>query len=333
MVEINNKLDLLNSCLNSDDKEFDEYYNKAKELTNTQFGNKRKLFNPIYVSDICLADCPYCGYRISNKGIPRKTLKPLEVVQEANYLGSRGVSNLLLLAGDYKHSKYVEMLSENISALKKQVNPNWIGIEVATLEVSEYAKLKNAGAESVTVFQETYNRKRYAELHTVTEYKGDFDNRYNAQERAIKGGFEEVGFGVLYGVGFWKEDTLQMAEQALDLQEKYPNVKLRFSFPRLQLSKGQDESCKTEEVTEGNIEKAFVGIRLLFPNASMVLTGRESVNFLTEYASVVDTLGYNGATNVGGYTGIGKGLNQFQLNSENDFSNFKNQLEKKYDLD
>ena len=162
MVEINNKLDLLNSCLNSDDKEFDEYYNKAKELTNTQFGNKRKLFNPIYVSDICLADCPYCGYRISNKVIPRKTLKPLEVVQEANYLGSRGVSNLLLLAGDYKHSKYVEMLSENISAFKKQVNPNWIGIEVATLEVSEYAKLKNAGAESVTVFQETYNRKRYA---------------------------------------------------------------------------------------------------------------------------------------------------------------------------
>jgi len=326
------KIDMLLDCLYSNNKDFSKYWDNAQKLTDKYFGIKRILFNPIYLSDICLADCPYCGFRVSNKGVSRKTLKPQETIEEARFLINRGVKNILLLAGDFKHSKYVEMLRQNIISLKRMEDINWLGIEVATLETDEYKILLDAGANSVTVFQETYNRNRYDMLHTVTEYKGDYYNRYNAQEKAIKAGFKEVGFGVLYGVGFWQEDTIAMAEHALQIQDKYPNIHLRFSFPRLQLSNGQDESCQIEKVTKQQLQRAITSIRLLFPSASLVLTGRETVDFLVENASVVNVLGYNGSTMVGGYANNTEGVSQFQLNNRSVFNTFKNKLELHYTL-
>jgi 2-iminoacetate synthase len=158
------------------------------------------------------------------------------------------------------------------------------------------------------------------------EYKGDFDFRFNAQERAIQAGIKEVGFGVLYGVGAWREDTIAMAEHAGAIQNRYPSAKLRFSFPRLKNSTGQSADCKTETVSEWQLLRAIVGIRLSFPDSSLVLTGRESIQFLTEHASVVDVLGYNGSTAVGGYTLNGEGPSQFGLNSEHSFTDFSCEL-------
>lgn len=316
-------------CLEAPEDEFSNLFQKASAITTEYFGKKRSLFNPIYVSDICLSDCPYCGYRISNKEFQRKTLKQNETIQEATFLKERGIKNILVLAGDYKHSKYVEMLVTNIETIKQKIQPDWLGVEVATLDIDEYVKLKDAGAESVTVFQETYNRNRYNQLHKSPQYKGDFDFRYNAQERAIKAGINEVGFGVLYGVGFWIDDTIAMAEHALDLKSKYPFVKLRFSFPRLRLSLGQSDSCKTEEINEYQLLRAIVGIRLSFPDASLVLTGRETADFLTNNASIVDVLGFDGATGVGGYSIIKNGLNQFELDSEDNFNSFYQKFSKK----
>lgn len=307
-------------CITSNDVNFKQYVSKAEKITFENFGLKRNLFNPIYISDICLADCPYCGFRVSNKSISRKTLKPSETIAELDVLIERGVKNILLLAGDYKHSKYVEMLKTNIQTIKQFRNIDWLGIEVATLNIEEYKILYEAGAESVTVFQETYNRAIYDKLHQNPEYKGDFDFRYNAQERAIMAGFKEVGFGVLYGIGNWFEDTLAMAEHAIKLKEKYPIVKFRFSFPRLKLSKGLDKNCVTENVTTAQIYRAIVAFRILFPDSKIVLTGRESIDFLSHSVSIVDTIGYAGSTAVGGYSKIDKGLNQFDLSNEANFN-------------
>lgn len=325
-IKHSTRIEKLISCLNADNEELTKFVEDAQKITLRFFEKKRTLFNPVYVSDICLADCPYCGFRISNKTKARKTLKPSEAVNEVNFLLDRGVDNVLLLAGDYKHSKYVEMLMSNIKAIKHQNNVNWLGIEIATLETEEYALLRSAGADSVTVFQETYNRNRYITLHNNSEFKGDFDFRYNAQQRAIQAGFKEVGLGVLYGIGFWKEDTIGMAEHAMEIQEKYPGIGLRFSFPRLQLSETQDENCRTEDVSEHELLRAIVGIRLMFPQASLVLTGRESVDFLTTNAAFVNILGYNGSTAVGGYTTAINKLNQFELQSDMAFQDYLNLL-------
>jgi 2-iminoacetate synthase len=326
MLVLNNTaIQPLLSCIEASEDEFEVYNAKAIKLTRINFGNKRKLFNPVYVSDVCFADCPYCGYRGSNVQFKRRILKPDETVKEALFVKQRGVNCILVLAGDYKHSKYVEMLCGNIKAIKDEVNPAWLGVEVATLEVDEYAKLKEAGANSVTVFQETYNRKRYSQLHQV-KYKGDFDFRFNAQKRAVLAGFEEIGLGILYGIGFWKDDTIAMAEHALQLREEFPHVKFRFSFPRLQLSTGQEANCKTEDVTTSDLIKAIVGIRLTFPQDSLVFTGRETVEFLCKSASIVNILGYAGQTAVGGYTLDGDGFSQFELDGNDDFSCFFNAL-------
>jgi len=313
----------LEICLADDNKNFASFYKKAVKLTQQNFGNKRLLFNPIYVSDVCFADCPYCGYRGMNVQFKRKTLTPEETIKEAMFLKQRGINCILVLASDYKNSQYqyVEMLYHNIKVIKEEVNPEWLGIEVATLEIDEYARLKEAGANSVTVFQETYNRKRYAQLHQ-TEHKGNFDFRYNAQRRAIMAGFSEVGFGALYGVGFWKDDTIAMAEHALQLREEFPHVKFRFAFPRLQVSEGQEADCRTEYVTTLDLEKAMTYIRLLFPNDNLVLTGRESASFLCKSAAIVNILGYAGQTSVGGYTLNNYGANQFELNKKISFEGF-----------
>jgi len=311
----------IETCLAENDESFVAYYEKAAKITQQNFGNKRLLFNPVYVSDVCLADCPYCGFRGMNVQLKRKTLKPEETVKEAMFLKQRGINCILVLAGDYKHSQYVDMLYHNIKAIRKEVNPEWLGVEVATLEIDEYARLKEAGANSVTVFQETYNRKRYAQLHQ-TQYKGDFDFRYNAQRRAILAGFSEVGLGTLYGIGFWKDDTIAMAEHALQLREEFPCVKFRFSFPRLQISEGQEANCRTEYVTTSDLLKAITYIRLMFPKDNLVLTGRENVHFLCKSAAIVNVLGYAGQTNVGGYTMNNARNCQFELNRNESFEMF-----------
>jgi len=327
-VYLNSKIEVALSILNSNSTDFEKLREKAEQITKAIFANRRALFNPIYVSNICLADCPYCGYRISNKGLARKTLSPNQSIKEAEFLKERDVKNVLVLAGDYRHDKYIEMLTQNISAIKNSVNPKWLGIEVATLDQEEYVILKKSGAKSVTVFQETYNKRRYNKLHTNIEYKGDFEYRYNSLERAINAGFEEVGLGVLYGVGFWKEDTLAMIEHALNLEKKYPNVRLRFSFPRLQLSTGQDAECQTEIVKNIDLIKAIVTVRTIFPTANLVLTGRENSSFLLDLLSVVNVVGYDGSTKVGGYSIDRNGLEQFELNQNSDFDSFLNSFSK-----
>jgi 2-iminoacetate synthase len=322
-------LTTLIDVLDSDENQFKAFYSQAAAITDEIFGKKRTLFNPIYVSNICLADCSYCGYRVSNKGLPRKTLSPTEVAEEARFLRARGIEDILVLAGDYKHDSYMEMLLGNIRAINEAVCLRWLGVEVATLETHEYQKLRDARVSSVTVFQETYDRLRYGKLHNTPQYKADFDFRYNAQERAIRAGIKEVGLGVLYGVGSWRADTIAMAEHAAAIQNGYPSAKLRFSFPRLQRSTGQSADCQTEAVSEAQLLRAIVGVRLSFPDSSLVLTGRESIQFLTDHASVVDVLGYGGATSVGGYTVDKNGLQQFTLNSKDTFNRFISTLRDK----
>jgi 2-iminoacetate synthase len=318
----------MQACLEADDKNFVSYRKKAAKLTKQNFGNKRTLFNPVYVSDVCIADCPYCGFRSTNEQFKRRTLKPEEAVKEAMFLKQRGINCILVLAGDYEHPQYVEMLYNNIRAIREEVNPEWLGIEVATLEVDEYACLKEAGANSVTVFQETYNCKRYAQLHQA-KYKIDFDFRYNSQRRAIMAGFMEVGFGALYGVGYWKDDTIAMAEHASQLRKEFPSVKFRFSFPRLQISEGQDANCRTENVNERDLLRAITFIRLNFPKDNLVLTGRENIDFLCESTTMVNILGYAGQTSVGGYTLDNSGTNQFELKRNGSFEMFNQALKER----
>jgi len=291
----------LREVIDSSENKFIIYRQRAVDLTKKHFSNKRKLFNPLYISNTCVNDCLYCGYRISNKTYPRRTLTPEQSFKEAIFLISRGVKNIIVLAGEYSKDKYFDMIVNHIIAIKKS-NPLWIGIEVAPLDAEQYRHLASIGADSVIVFQESYDRQIYAIVHGKKTPKSDYDFRYETPFRAVTGGIKEVGLGVLYGVGDWFEDTCNMMEHASKISQFDSEVKIRFSFPRLMESTCQERNVMREEVTEVILERIMVTARLLFPQARLVLTARESQKFRLDMLDVITDIGEAGSTIVGGYT-------------------------------
>ena len=318
------------NLLLSSDTDFVEFKFKAEILTSENFGNVRKMFNPVYVSNICMDDCIYCGYRISNRDVKRKELTVFQSIEEVNFLTQRGVKNILILAGEYKHEKYVSMLCKQIRGIKQNTNINSLGVEIASLEISDYTKILEAGADSITIFQETYDKHRYAFLHKKG-LKADYQYRLEAPERACAAGFTSVGLGILFGVNDWKNDIIALVNHAKSLQDKFPNLKLRFSFPRLKESYGQDITCQKEIVNDNQIIRSIVLLRLLFPNCDLILSGRENCNFLLSNASIVNIFGKSGTTKVGGYTTYVKEneLEQFELNDDVNFTEFTEKLKTK----
>jgi len=313
--------------LASSDDDFRAFTEKAVASTWDRFKNRRILFNPLYVSNVCINDCAYCGYRRSNRNALRRTLTPKEAVGEARVLAKRGIRHVLILAGEYSKGPYFDMLRRCIGAIRDEKVMDWIGVEVAPLNERQYAQLRVDGVNSVTVFQETYDRWIYTRLHEGVGPKGDFDYRAGALNRAISAGIMEVGLGVLYGLGDWFADTCAMAEHARHLQSINSELKVRFSFPRLMPSQSQDTDLSRQFVDESMLSKSIIAMRLAFPGASLVLTGRESKSFLLRHAPIADVLGKAGSTAVGGYTQWDASpLEQFSLNEDCALEDFRKLL-------
>jgi 2-iminoacetate synthase len=319
---------MLEQVLDSTDENFSTYADLAAAATERTFGHARTFFAPLYVSNVCVNDCRYCGYRRSNEDVRRRTLTPVEAAMEATALRTSGVNHILLLAGEYALGRYFDMLLQNIRAIREAVADCWLGVEVAPLQECHYRRLKMEGVDAVSVFQETYDRARYHLLHPKDTPKADFGSRITALKRALNAGFTDLGLGVLYGIGTWRFDTIRMAQHALELSRVNPEVRLRFAFPRLMPSAFQADGFPIERVTDGMLLRAIVGLRLQFPRSLLVLTGRESSDFLFHGAQWVNVLGKGGQTAVGGYHVYGKTRvsEQFQLNRDATAQSFNQAL-------
>jgi 2-iminoacetate synthase len=321
-------LAVLEQVLDSTDESFSTYADLAAVATERTFGRARTFFAPLYVSNVCVNDCRYCGYRRSNEDVRRRTLTPMKAAIEATALRTAGVNHILLLAGEYALDRYFDMLLENIRAIREAVADCWLGVEVAPLHEWQYGRLAQEGVDAVSVFQETYNHVRYRFLHPVDTPKGDFHFRVAALTRALRAGIADLGLGVLYGVGKWQADTITMAQHALELLRENPKATLRFSFPRLMPGNFPADDFHVEEVTESMLLKAIVGLRLQFPNSLLILTGRESFDFLLRSATWVNVLGKDGQTAVGGYSTYtnARQSEQFKLNRDASAHSFKHAL-------
>lgn len=289
--------DLVACVKASSSSEFADLRSEAAVLTQQTFGVNREIFAPIYLSNICINDCGYCGFRKSNTAITRRTLNSDEVLSEARYLRSNGVEKLLLLAGEYKEDRYVRMISSNVKRLMEQHSPDWVGVEIAPVSTKSYRSLLKAGTSAVVLFQETYDESAYNSHHAGVGPKGDFSYRVHALERALEAGFTELGLGILIGLGDPWADVERMFRHAKRLMVS-DSVRLRFSLPRLRTG----ASFPKEASGEGLVEKLAVCARLMFPKAEIVLTGRESLDFLLSMADIVTIFGKGGSTIVGGYT-------------------------------
>jgi 2-iminoacetate synthase len=274
---------------------------RSQELTQQRFGKVMRLFAPLYLSNECINNCKYCGFSRDNP-ILRVTLAVEEARQEARALVAQGFRNILIVSGE--HPKFVSngYLAECIRALHEEV-PS-LSLEVGPMETDEYRPLVEAGAEGLVVYQETYDRAIYAEMHTAGP-KRNFDWRLETPERAYAAGFRRLGIGALYGLGNWRMEAISLAAHAEYLLRNCWKAQLTISLPRLRPCAGEFQP--PDMLTDRELVQLVCAFRLMFPDAGLVLSTREPAKLRDGLIPLGITLLSAGShTEPGGYTGAGK---------------------------
>ncbi len=274
---------------------------RSQGLTQQRFGKVIRLFAPLYLSNECINNCKYCGFSRDNS-ILRVTLSVDEVLREARALAVQGFRNILLVAGE--HPKYVsnDYLRNCVSALHAEI-PS-ISLEVGPMETEDYRPLVAAGADGLVVYQETYDRAAYAELHTAGPKRG-FEWRMETPERAYAAGFRRIGIGALYGLADWRMDALALAVHVEYLLRNCWKAYLTISLPRLRPSAGEFQPLR--QMTDRELVQLVCAFRILFPDVGLVLSTREASKLRDGLIPLGITLMSAGShTEPGGYTGAGR---------------------------
>ena len=239
------------------------------------FGNNVSLFSPIYIANFCENSCKYCGFR-AKSDIKRAKLTSDEIEEEMKALSQTGIEDVLILTGESQKFSSIEYIAESCRIAKKYFKT--IGIEVYPANVSDYKILREAGADFVTVFQESYNPETYDYYHPYG-HKRSFPYRFDTQERALMAGFRGVGFGTLFGLGDPIEEAFKLAIHASEVQKKYPQAEIAISLPRIRPTHGADNSLNFNIVDEKKFFQIMLAIRIFLPFASITLSTRESKDF------------------------------------------------------
>jgi len=279
----------------------EEMAHRSQALTRRRFGHVIRLFAPLYLSNECVNNCKYCGFSRDNP-IVRVTLSVEDVLREARALREQGFRNILLVAGE--HPKFVSgpYLADCIRALHEEV-PS-ISLELGPMETEDYLPLVQAGADGLVVYQESYDRAVYAEMHTAGP-KRNFDWRLETPERAYAAGFRRLGIGALYGLGDWRREAISVAAHAEYLLRHCWKAQLTVSLPRLRPCAGEFQP--PAPMSERDLVQLVCALRLLLPDAGLVLSTRESARLRDGLIPLGITMISAGShTEPGGYTGAGR---------------------------
>ena len=274
---------------------------RSQALTRQRFGKTIRLFAPLYLSNECINNCSYCGFSRDN-AILRVTLSIEDVVREARALKEQGFRNLLLVAGE--HPKFVSngYLADCTRALHAEV-PS-LSHEVGPMETDEYRPLVEAGAEGLVVYQETYDREIYAQMHTAGP-KRNFDWRLETPERAYNAGFRRLGIGALYGLSDWRMEAISVAAHAAYLLKNCWKAQVTISLPRVRPCAGEFEPLT--HISDRELVQLVCAFRLFLPDVGLVLSTREPAKLRDGLIPLGITMISAGShTEPGGYTGAGK---------------------------
>lgn len=246
----------------------------AKTETAKHFGNTICMFTPLYIANYCENYCVYCGFNCSNK-IKRGKLSMEEIEAEYKTISETGLREILLLTGESKTASPVEYIADAVRLAKKYFST--IGIEVYPMNSDEYALIKEAGADFVSVYQETYNTVKYEEVH-LRGAKRIFPYRFNAQERALMGGMRGVAFGSLLGLSDFRKDAYAAGLHAYLIQKKYPWAEISYSLPRLRPYINNAEN-NPNDVHETQLLQVMLAYRIFMPYAGITISTRERAGF------------------------------------------------------
>ena len=282
---------------------------RAQAETRRHFGNAVNLFTPLYIANYCENYCIYCGFNCHNK-IKRARLTVAEIEQEMQAIAAQGLEEILLLTGESPSMSDVRYIGDACRLARKYFRV--VGLEVYPMDSADYAYLHQCGADFVTVFQETYDPDKYGQLH-LGGRKRIFPYRFNAQERALRGGMRGVGFAALLGLDDFRRDALATGLHAYLLQRKYPQAEIAFSCPRLRPIINNDQ-INPKDVHERQLLQIICAYRIFLPFASLTISSRESARFRDNVVGLAATKISAGVdVGIGGHSRESKGDEQFLI--------------------
>ena len=284
---------------------------QAHRLTVAQFGRTMVLYTPLYLSNFCTNSCLYCGFNRDNR-IERRQLSLDEVDTEARAIAETGLKHILILTGDAPARASVDYIADCCEVLQRYFPA--IGIEVYALSERDYGHLIEAGVDSLTIYQETYNQELYHRLHPQGP-KQDYRFRLDAPERACRAGMRAVNVGALLGLDDWRQDAFFTALHASYLQDRCPEAEISISLPRMRPHVGGFQpACIVED---RHIVQIMTALRLFMPRAGITISTRESARFRDRLLPLgVTRMSAGSCTAVGGRTVPHDTVGQFDISDE-----------------
>lgn len=277
----------------------EEIAQKAQSERRRYFGNSVHFFTPLYIANYCENYCIYCGFN-SHNAICRARLDEEQMAKEMNAVAATGMQEILILTGESRKMSDLQYIGRACELARKYFKV--VGLEIYPVNSDEYHYLHQCGADYVTVFQETYNSDKYAQLH-LAGHKRVFPYRFYAQERALRGGMRGVGFAALLGLDDFRRDAFATGLHAYLLQKRYPHAEIALSCPRLRPIIN-NERIKPLDVHERQLLQVVCAYRLFLPFASITVSSRECArvrdNLMLIAANKISA-GVN--TGIGGHSG------------------------------
>ncbi len=293
----------------------EEMAERARNETRRHFGNSVCLFTPLYVSNYCSNECVYCGFNCRNR-IHRATLGLKEVTKELDAIAATGLREVLILTGESRTRSDVEYIGECVRLASERFST--VGIEVYPMNSDEYAHIHECGADYVTVFQETYDPERYGQLHLAGP-KRVFSYRFDAQERALRGGMRGVAFGTLLGLREdFRSDAFACGLHAMEIQRRYPHAEISLSLPRLRPAGGVNNQVA---VTESQLLQVSLAYRIFLPFAGQTISTRERPGFRDGIVGLSATkISAGVSVGIGEHSGEARGDGQFVISDPRDLA-------------
>ncbi len=275
----------------------EELAQRSRRVTDQYFGRTISLYAPLYLSNFCSSECTYCGFKSKNR-IARFKLTPEQMHQEMRHVAASGIENILLLTGESYKVTPLSYLIEAVD-IAKEYFPN-IALEVHPMQIEDYRTLFEHGVDGVTVYQETYDRQRYKEVH-LSGIKADYDFRYGAPQRAAEGGIRTLSMGILLGLSDPADDLFALYSHLRFMEQNYPGVEYSLSFPRFQTIK--NVAFTEAFVDDITFTKIICMTRVYFPRVGINLSTREKPQLRDHLLELgVTRMSAGSNTAVGGYT-------------------------------
>lgn len=283
-----------------------QIYDLAEEIKKTFYGNRIVIFAPLYLSNYCVNGCVYCPYHMKNKIIPRKKLTQEEVAKEVIALQDMGHKRLAIESGEDPVNNPIEYILECINTIYSIKHKNGairrVNVNIAATTVENYRKLKEAGIGTYILFQETYHKESYLKLHP-TGPKHDYNYHTEAMDRAMEGGIDDVGLGVLFGLELYKYEFAGLLMHAEHLEAVHGVGPHTISVPRIKRAADIDPSTFDNGISDETFAKICALIRIAVPYTGMIISTRESQSVREKVIRLgVSQISGGSRTTVGGYT-------------------------------